>query len=155
VSTPFERQLPPGSGPHSTDVFIFLSNDLSPEWTANAYRIAAEAGMVPIYYKGLQRNHHGSNISNEAQADLWECDAIVVAITSEEADEPAGLWIHDQLDVASRRDIPICIYVWSPQAGASRSRSFGNVAGVTLKNVTDDREFAAVLREDLKAVRRA
>ncbi|HEY6154699.1 MAG TPA: hypothetical protein VIW07_13245 [Candidatus Udaeobacter sp.] len=153
MSEPFERHLPVGSGANSTDVFIYISKAIEVEWVA--HRTVAEAGMVPIFYKGLQLADRNSNVGNEAQTDLWECDALVVAITCKEAQEPARLWIYDQLEVAARRGIPIFIYVWGSPADARLLRRFGDTPGVALKNVTDHNEFAAVLREDLKAVRRA
>jgi hypothetical protein len=152
VSEPFERKVPPGSGARSTDVFVCVSGDIDVEWIA--HRIVAESGMVPIFYKGLQLADRGSNVGKEAQADLWECEAIIMAITSREADEPTQLWIYDQLEIAARRSIPIFIYVWRPQSSASISQSFGKVVAVKLKTVADNDEFAAVLREDLRAIRK-
>jgi len=136
-------------------VFIFVTNTLGNNWTAEASRIVTKAGMVPFFYQGLDRNLIGSSISNEAQSDLWECDAIIVAVTEEELEKPHELWIYEHVDVAGRRGIPILVYAKKAQRNIHLDARWLTAAStVPVTMVTDENDFGLRLQAALRTLAR-
>jgi len=137
------------SGNGAKEAFIYTSGKLGVDWTAEARQAVTEFGMTPFFYQGLEKAHEGTSISDEAHRDLWDCDVIIAAITEEEAQNAAALWIYGDIEVAVRRGVPCLLYVRSAANG-----TFGNwPENAPHVAVLDQKDFGRELRNDLTRLR--
>jgi hypothetical protein len=133
---------------------VYVSGNLGIEWTSEAYRAVVERGMTPFFYQGLEKAYEGSAVKDEARNDLWECDLIILALTTEEAQQPKALWIRDDVEVAMRRGVSSLAYVYDARSKGTGGEKFGDlVKGVPLISVTSPEFFGDVLKNDLSKMR--